>query len=471
MLKEEEERRAEIEDDEMLFTYSRDDAYSQVKKHGRSRKIGRPRKHRPVVTPPSSSSSDSDSSNDSSSSGEDEPAPKKPRRVLVNKSSPAVKAVVKKPVLKSDSQASNHVVPQVVKKVGNPVKSPRGRGRPPKVPAVVATQKATTTKYVFVNHSSAAGVNRPIQVAVPHVAMSPSVSLQRPVFATTAVARPMFTTTAVARPVFTTTAVARPMFTTTAVARPMFTTTAVARPTMRIVAPRLRMATAQPVSSVAGWPRIVASPRQIVPSVGTPRQLVTTVGTPPRQVAAGAHGTTPPCQVALVVQPWSNPNLVIRTRRASGQLGPKNVIHVRQRQPLPKVSVVSQFATAGTRTVLLSVPSAGGAPVRLVTSTASPAQNRVLGTPNLVYRHVPNNTVPILEKMALQLRQGDVASPAGGARVLQAAPVAFNLFSRISAAAAQQQHVFIQPQLITVPVPRAPVAHADTNGTLAKDPT
>ena len=471
MLKEEEERRAEIEDDEMLFTYSRDDAYSQVKKHGgRARKIGRPRKNRPVVAlPSSSSSSDSDSSSSSDESSSDEEPPSKvPKHVIANsksnpvgrppKSSPTgvtVKAVMKKPVSKPDSQVTNHVV--VAKKAGSvPVKSPRGRGRPPKVPAVVAathaaTPKATTTKYVFVNHASsvAGGVNRPIQVAVPHVAMSPSVSLQRPVFTATAVVRPAF-----------------------AVARPAF---AVARPAMRIVAPRLRMTAAQPVSSVSGWPRIVASsvvqsPRQILTSVGTPRQLVTTVGTPPRQVVAGAHGTTPPCQVALVVQPWSNPNLVIRTRRASGQLGAKNVIHVRQRQALPtKVNVVSQFATAGTRTVLLSVPSGGMAPVRLVSSTAGPTQNRVLG-PNLVYRHVPNNTVPILEKMALQLRQGDAVGSPGGARVLQAAPVAFNLFSRISAAAAQQQQVFIRPQLIAVPATQ-PVAHADTNGTLAKDPT
>lgn len=439
----------------MLFTYSRDDAYSQVKKSGRNRKCGRPRKARssgpldtpaPCITSPAALS--------------DEGVPKHGQRTPVNsKSSPTggiSEVLAQKRVSKSDSHVSNHVAPPVVvaKKVAKVGVSPRGRGRPPTVSKVIVSQPPPTTQCIFVTYAGAgttSGVGSPLEVAVPQVLTS--MPLQQPVLPSPARARLQ---------------------------------TRVATP------PRL-------VASIAARPRLVTPasvvqlPRHVVASVGTPLRhvVISSVGTPlrqvapasivtpPRQVATATVGT-PPRQVAVVVQPWSNPNLVIRTRRASGQLGTKNVIHVRQQQPLPKVSVMSQFATTGTRTVLLSVPNTSMpivnnnnlAAARLVASSGpAPAQNRVLNS-NIVYRHhVPSNTVPILEKMALQLRQSSTTSTAGATSLLQTAPVGFNLFSRISAAAAAQQQVLLQPQLIAVPTPtQTPVPHADTNGTIGKDP-
>lgn len=50
-LKEEEERRAELEEDEMLYIYSRDDAYNQVKK--KSKKAQKANKAAAKVVTPS----------------------------------------------------------------------------------------------------------------------------------------------------------------------------------------------------------------------------------------------------------------------------------------------------------------------------------------------------------------------------------------------------------------------------------
>ena len=468
----------------MLFTYSRDDAYSQVKKPGRDKKCGRSRKAR-SSGPPVDTPSTSTPSLTSPATPSDE-APKHGRRgPTSSKSSPTgttaeVVTVAQKRVSKSDSHVSNHVAPPVVKKVAKAGVSPRGRGRPPgpaKVAAaslVAASQPPPppTTQCIYVTYSAAGGttgVRGPLQVAVPQ--RFPS--MQQPVLASPARVRLQ---TCVATPRHVTSIAARPprlVVPTSVVQSPRH----VGNPVRHVVISSV----GTPIRQVATVSVATPTRQVITASVGMPIRQVTpvSVGTPPRQLATATVGT-PPRQVAVVVQPWSNPNLVIRTRRAAGQLGPKNVIHVRQQQPLTKVSVMSQFATTGTRTVLLSLPNSSVpvvnnlATARLVTSNGpTQVQNRVLG-PNIVYRHhVPSNTVPILEKMALQLHQDGTASTASATSLLQAAPVGFNLFSRISAAAAAQQPILLQPQLIAVPATsqtRAPVAHADTNGTIGKDP-
>ena len=479
VLKQEEERRAEIEEDEMLFTYSRDDAYSQVKKPGRDKKCGRSRKARPSSPPVDTPSTPSLTSPGTLS----DETPKHGRRGPTNsKSSPTgttteVVTVAQKRVSKSDSHVSNHVAPSVVKKVTKAGVSPRGRGRPPGVSKVVAaSQPPPTTQCIFVTYSGAGGttgVRGPLQVAVPQRLPS----MQQPVLASPARVRLQ---TCIATPRHVTSIAARPprlVVPTSVVQSPRHIVASVGNPVRHVVISSV----GTPIRQVATVSVATPTRQVITSSVGMPIRQVTpvSVGTPPRQVATATVGT-PPRQVAVVVQPWSNPNLVIRTRRAAGQLGPKNVIHVRQQQPLTKVSVMSQFATTGTRTVLLSLPNSSVpvvntlATARLVTSNGpTQVQNRVLG-PNIVYRHhVPSNTVPILEKMALQLHQDGTTSTAGATSLLQAAPVGFNLFSRISAAAAAQQPILLQPQLIAVPATsqtRAPVAHADTNGTIGKDP-
>ena len=496
VMKQEEERRAEIEEDEMLFTYSRDDAYSQVKKPGRDKKCGRSRKARSSGPPVDTSSTPSVTTSPGTPS--DEP-PKQGRRGPTNsKSSPTgttateVVTVAQKRVSKSDSHVSNHVAPPVVKKVAKAGVSPRGRGRPPgpaKVAAAAAAAASlvaasqpqppppvTTTQCIFVTYSAAGGttgVRGPLQVAVPQRLPS----MQQPVLASPARVRLQ---TCMATPRHVTSIAARPprlVVPTSVVQSPRHVVASVGNPVRHVVISSV----GTPLRQVATVSVATPTRQLITASVGMPIRQVTpvSVGTPPRQLATATVGT-PPRQVAVVVQPWSNPNLVIRTRRAAGQLGPKNVIHVRQQQPLTKVSVMSQFATTGTRTVLLSLPNSSVpvvntlATARLVTSNGpTQVQSRVLG-PNIVYRHhVPSNTVPILEKMALQLHQDGTASTAGATSLLQAAPVGFNLFSRISAAAAAQQPILLQPQLIAVPATsqtRAPVAHADTNGTIGKDP-
>ena len=99
-MKEEEELRAEVEEDEMLFTYSRDDAYNQVKHRGK--KTPKPSKKQTPKSPGKRSGT--------RSSPKDEPWTPKPVKISPGKVQRKLsRDLSDKPVIDS-SKSSNTVI-------------------------------------------------------------------------------------------------------------------------------------------------------------------------------------------------------------------------------------------------------------------------------------------------------------------------------------------------------------------------